>query len=41
MKTFVKHFSVQKIKPLVVYNEPLKDKKLILDESRNKIAIYR
>jgi hypothetical protein len=41
MLIFIKQFSVQKVKPLVVYHEPLRDKKLILDESRNKIAIYR
>jgi len=41
MKILVRKFSVQKIKPLVVYDQPLRDKKLILDENRNKIAIYR
>ena len=41
MKNLVKYLSGGSIKPSVVYDQPQINKKLILDESRNKVAIYR
>lgn len=41
MIKFYKYFSGVNIKALIAYNEPQNNKKLILDENRNKIGIYR